>query len=87
MSKRVGRVKQISNSEISKGHNSGAIWSYRGFSTTVGTARTGSCSGKDPMGPGAWGFEKKLKHMSFYTLFDMFGTKRKNGEVGLSCSV
>ena len=48
--------------QISNGHNWGAIWSYRGLGTTVGTARIRSCSGEGSQG--AWGlglWEKNAK--------------------------
>ena len=48
-----GGLWKTSKFEISNGHNWGAIWSYRAVSTTVGTARTWSCSGEGSQG--AWG--------------------------------
>ena len=38
--------------KISNGHNWGAIWSYRGLSTTTGTARASSCPREGSQG--AW---------------------------------
>ena len=43
-------VKKMSKINISNGHNWGAIWSYKRLSTTVGTARTWSCSGEGSQG-------------------------------------
>ena len=60
-----GGLWKTSKFEISNGHNWGAIWSYRAVSTTVGTARTWSCSGEGSQGAWGLGLWEQVENVTF----------------------